>query len=78
MAHGGDIFGPVVNLANRCTGIARPGTVVCDRELARCLEEELASGHGPAIAVSRLRTFRVRGYAHLSPYVIRRAAARHA
>ncbi len=78
VAHGGDIFGPVVNLANRCTGIARPGTVVCDRELARCLEEELASSSGPAISVSRLRTFRVRGYAHLTPYAVRRSAARHA
>jgi adenylate cyclase len=75
VAHGGDIFGPVVNLASRCTGIARPGTVVCDREMARCLEERLADGSGgggPAIAVSRLRTFRVRGYTHLTPYVIRR------
>ena len=77
VAHGGDIFGSVVNLASRCTGIARPGTVVCDRELAACLEEQLADG-GPAIAVSRLRTFRVRGYAHLTPYVIRRTAERHA
>ncbi len=73
VAHGGDIFGPVVNLASRCTGIARPGTVVCDRELARCLEERLAGEDGPAITVSRLRTVRVRGYAHLSPYLIRRA-----
>jgi adenylate cyclase len=74
VAHGGDIFGPVVNLASRCTGIARPGTVVCDREMARTLEERLADGGGPAITVSRLRTFRVRGYAHLTPYLIRRSA----
>ena len=73
VAHGGDIFGPVVNLASRCTGIARPGSVVCDREMARCLEERLADGDGPAFSVSRLRTLRVRGYAHLTPYVIRRA-----
>jgi adenylate cyclase len=75
VAHGGDIFGPVVNLASRCTGIARPGTVVCDREMAQCLEERLADGSAegdPSITVSRLRTFRVRGYAHLTPYVIRR------
>lgn len=44
VAHGGDIFGPVVNLASRCTGIARPGSVVCDRELAQCLEEQLEGG----------------------------------
>jgi adenylate cyclase len=76
VAHGGDIFGSVVNLASRCTGIARPGTVVCDRELAQCLEERLAEGQSPAFSVSRLRTFRVRGYAHLTPYVIRRAPSR--
>lgn len=73
VAHGGDIFGSVVNLASRCTGIARPSTVVCDRELAHALESRLADGGGPAITVSRLRTLRVRGYAHLTPYVIRRA-----
>jgi adenylate cyclase len=73
VAHAGDIFGPVVNLASRCTAIARPGSVVCDREMARCLEERLADSAGsPSITVSRLRTFRVRGYAHLTPYVIRR------
>jgi adenylate cyclase len=73
VAHGGDIFGPVVNLASRCTGIARPGAVVCDRELAHCLEEQLEADDAAAITVSRLRTFRVRGYGHLTPYVIRRA-----
>ena len=76
LAHGGDIFGPVVNLASRCTGIARPGTVVCDRELARHLETRLEGAHAtgtePRIVIGRLRTFRVRGYGHLTPFVIRR------
>jgi adenylate cyclase len=72
LAHAGDIFGPVVNLASRCTGIARPGTVVCDRELAKPLEEAIDSSEEAGFTVSRLRTFRVRGYAHLTPYVIRR------
>ncbi len=73
LAHGGDIFGPVVNIASRCTGIARPGSVVCDRELATQLQEEREGHPAAGFAVSRLRTFRVRGYAHLTPYVIRRA-----
>ncbi len=72
LAHAGDIFGPVVNLASRCTGIARPGTVVCDRELAKMLEESLDASAAPGFTVGRLRTFRVRGYAHLTPYLIRR------
>jgi adenylate cyclase len=74
LAHGGDIFGPVVNLASRCTGIARPGSVVADRELAKLLEEVLDARPELEISISRLRTFRVRGYSHLAPYVIRRRA----
>jgi adenylate cyclase len=72
LAHGGDIFGPVVNLASRCTGIARPSSVVADRELAKRLEEVLATRPELEIVISRLRTVRVRGYSHLAPYVIRR------
>lgn len=70
LLHGGDMFGPVVNLASRCTGIARPNTVACDREFARQMEEV------PDIEASRLRTFRVRGYGHLTPFALRRAAAK--
>jgi adenylate cyclase len=66
LMHGGDIFGPVVNLASRCTGIARPHTVACDREFAKQMENV------PDIGVSKLRTFRVRGYGHLAPCVLRR------
>lgn len=66
LMHGGDIFGPVVNLASRCTGIARPNTVACDREFA----QQMVGVDG--IAVSKLRTFRVRGYAHFAPCVLRR------
>jgi adenylate cyclase len=71
LAHAGDIFGPVVNLASRCTGIARPGSVVADRELATRVEEAIAERPELKLSVSRLRTFRVRGYGHLAPYVIR-------
>src|SRR4051812_6131829 len=67
LMHGGDLFGPVVNLASRCTGIARPHTVACDREFARCVEEL------DEFTVSKLRTFRVRGYGHLAPYSLRRS-----
>lgn len=66
LLHAGDIFGPVVNLASRCTGIARPNTVACDREFARQMDDV------DGIEAARLRTFRVRGYGHLSPSVLRR------
>jgi adenylate cyclase len=68
LLHGGDMFGPVVNLASRCTGIARPNTVACDREFAEQMEDV------EGIEAVRLRTFRVRGYGHLSPFVLRRTA----
>lgn len=72
LAYGGDIFGPVVNIASRCTGIARPGSVVCDRELARQLEKAIADPAGGVdFTVSRQHATRVRGYTHLVPYSIR-------
>jgi adenylate cyclase len=66
LLHGGDMFGPVVNLASRCTGIARPDTVACDREFAQQMDDV------EGVEAVRLRTFRVRGYGHLSPFVLRR------
>jgi adenylate cyclase len=69
LLHGGDMFGPVVNLASRCTGIARPNTVACDRELAKQID-----GVDGFEAV-RLRTFRVRGYGHLTPFGLRRTGS---
>jgi adenylate cyclase len=66
LTHGGDLFGPVVNLASRCTGVARPNTVACDREFAAQMDEV------DGIEAVKLRTFRVRGYGHLAPYGIRR------
>jgi adenylate cyclase len=66
LTHGGDLFGPVVNLASRCTGVARPNTVACDREFAAQMDEV------DGIEAVKLRTFRVRGYGHLAPYGVRR------
>jgi adenylate cyclase len=36
----GDVYGPAVNLASRLTSLARPGTVLVDRELAQALESD--------------------------------------
>jgi adenylate cyclase len=62
----GDVFSPVVNLASRLTSIARPGTVLVDRELARRLRGL------PAYRVRPLRRVSVRGYDHLQPWLVRR------
>jgi adenylate cyclase len=67
LARYGDIFGPVVNVAARLTALARPGTVLADRAVARTLETDAA------YTVKRLRPARVRGYRHLEASVLRRA-----
>jgi len=62
----GDVYSPVVNLASRLTSLARPGTVLVDRDLAEWLR-----GH-PAYRVRPLRRVSVRGYDHLQPWLVRR------
>lgn len=64
----GDVFGPVVNVASRCTGLARAGTVLVDRGMIEELE------HHSEFALRRLRPQRVRGYEHLTVAVLRRSA----
>lgn len=62
----GDVYGSVVNVAARLTSVARPGTVLIDRELARELAEL------PRFEVRSRRPVTVRGYTRLHPYVLRR------
>jgi adenylate cyclase len=63
----GDVYGSVVNLASRLTTIARPGTIMIDKELAAELE-------GVSRYELRLRRpVSVRGYSRLRPSVLRRA-----
>jgi adenylate cyclase len=62
----GDVYSPVVNLASRLTSIARPGTVLVDRELARGLRGL------PEFRVRPLKRVSVRGYDHLQPWLVRR------
>lgn len=59
LERGGDHFGPTVNLAARLTGLARPGTVLVDRELDRLLEGD------ERFRLRHLRPVNVRGYDHL-------------
>ncbi|MGY1803433.1 adenylate/guanylate cyclase domain-containing protein [Blastococcus sp. SYSU D00922] len=62
----GDVYSPVVNLASRLTSLARPGTMLVDRDLAEWLREH------PAYKVRPLRRVSVRGYDHLQPWLVRR------
>ena len=61
----GDVYGPVVNVASRLTSVARPGSIVVDRELANALEDE------DAYKLRKLRRVSVRGYSALEPWVLR-------
>jgi adenylate cyclase len=69
LARFGDVYGPVVNIASRLTGLARPGTVLIDRVLAETLQKRPA----PGCRVHRIRTASVRGYPRLTPYRLRPA-----
>lgn len=68
LERGGDHVGPTVNLAARLTGLARPGTVLVDRELATVVETD------DRFATRHLRPISVRGYDHLRATVLRRRA----
>jgi adenylate cyclase len=62
----GDVYGSVVNLASRLTSLARPSTILIDRELANGLDAE------PGYLVRPLRAASVRGYSRLRPFALRR------
>ena len=64
----GDVYSPVVNLASRLTSLARPSTVLVDRELA-----DQVRGN-PGYRVRPLKRVSVRGYDHLQPWLVRRRA----
>lgn len=65
----GDVYSPVVNLASRLTSLARPGTMLVDRDLADRVRDL------PAYKVRPLRRVSVRGYDHLQPWLVRRRPA---
>jgi adenylate cyclase len=61
----GDLYGSVVNIAARLTGVARPGTVLIDDGAAAALADD------PAFALRHLRGVRVRGFSRLRSHVLR-------
>src|SRR3712207_3182466 len=66
LTHLGEVYSPVVNLASRLTTIARPGTLLVDRDLARRLRGL------PRYRVRPLRRVSVRGYDDLQPWRVER------
>ena len=64
---GGDVFGPVVNVAARLANIARKGTIRVDQAMAT----ELAEAKQFTLSVRAPRS--VRGYLQLPSYRLRRA-----
>ncbi|MGV9744256.1 adenylate/guanylate cyclase domain-containing protein [Rhodococcus zopfii] len=67
LARFGDLFGSVVNIAARLTGVARPGTILVDSALADRLE---SSGE---FEVRSIRNLRVKDFHRLRPSVLRAA-----
>lgn len=63
----GDVYGSVVNLAARLTTLARPGSVLVDKELADALRDD------ERYALRPRRPTAVRGYHHLRSWSLRRA-----
>ncbi|MGJ0118386.1 adenylate/guanylate cyclase domain-containing protein [Williamsia sp. MIQD14] len=59
----GDVFGEPVNIAARLTGSARPGTSLCDAELADAVQDE-------RYFFKSIGSLSVRGYRHLKARVI--------
>lgn len=64
---GGDVFGPVVNIAARLASLARKGTIRVDQAMAT----ELADAKQFTLSARAPR--RVRGYLQLPSYRLRRA-----
>ena len=77
----GDVFGPVVNIAARLTGIARPNSVLVDEgahavlggdESASATDDQAGTpgAEGPSYRFRRLRRVSVKGYSRLRVWVI--------
>jgi adenylate cyclase len=62
----GDVYGEVVNVAARLTGLARPGTVLVDREFRDILRGD------KRFELRVRRPTSVRGYHHLRSWSLRR------
>jgi adenylate cyclase len=62
----GDYFGPVVNLASRLTGMARPGSVLVSAELAAAIEVD------PGLHLRRISARKIRDIGRVDVYRLER------
>jgi adenylate cyclase len=67
LRHEGDLFGPTVNLASRLTGLARPGSLLVNEELAERV------GDTPDLVLRSLRARSLKGFGRTRAYAISRA-----
>ncbi|MFE7743897.1 adenylate/guanylate cyclase domain-containing protein [Nocardia sp. NPDC057455] len=67
----GDLYGTVVNVAARLTGVARPGTVLLDDAAAAALEDD------DQFVLRHLRSVRVKGFSRLRSHVLRERKRKH-
>ena len=67
---GGDVYGPVVNIAARLSSLARKGTIRVDHAMATAL------GDTKQFTLSARAPRQVRGYLQLQSYRLRRAKKR--
>ena len=72
LARAGDVLGPVVNLASRCTTLARPGAVLVDKALADAIEEARARNPDEVdVTVHIVRAHRLRGFGRIATFRLR-------
>lgn len=72
LARAGEVLGPVVNLASRCTTLARPGAVLVDKALADALEQARADNPEEVdVTVHAVRAHRLRGFGRISTFRLR-------
>lgn len=72
LARAGDVLGPVVNLASRCTTLARPGAVLVDKALADALEQARADNPEEVdVTAHAVRAHRLRGFGRISTFRLR-------
>ncbi|WWR57010.1 adenylate/guanylate cyclase domain-containing protein [Saccharopolyspora sp. SCSIO 74807] len=66
LARFGDVYGSTVNIASRLTSVARPASVLVDRELAAALREN------PAFSLTSIGPTKVQGFRGLRAWALRR------
>jgi adenylate cyclase len=70
LAFEGDLYGPIVNLAHRLVGVARPGTVIVSDDFASRLDDD------ESFELVEIRDVKLKGIGRTKPWVLRRRVPR--